>query len=255
MVNENTKPRVVIAQMITSPGPAYPLPTLIGEKAHDPRSVHYKNPAFSFGVRHGKFKDSHGPGPCHFPNPKVHRDGQEGTPFYSLYSRQKDIRGFRTPGPGAHTVDNAVCATHPQYPAFSFGSRLRHLKADKTPAANCYSLPNPAVQSAKFQAPSYSLKGRFNLDRYITAISKTPGPGKYSSTDPDIYKKKAPLFSLTSRNFLPGNRDQKPGPGAHMPNKTCTHHLNPEYSFGIRHTEYMTPLIVDLPSIECGSCD
>ncbi|KAK6985347.1 outer dense fiber protein 3-B [Biomphalaria glabrata] len=73
MVYEYTKPRCPIAAMYSSPGPAYGLPTLVGEKFHDPRSVHVKYPAYSFGVRHGKFKDDSGPGPCYYPNPKVHK--------------------------------------------------------------------------------------------------------------------------------------------------------------------------------------
>lgn len=37
--------------------------------------------------------------------------------------------------------------------------------------------------------------------------------------------------------------------------QSCVQHCNPAYSFGIRHTSFMTPLIVDLPCIECGPCD
>ncbi|CAG5136196.1 unnamed protein product, partial [Candidula unifasciata] len=63
----------------------------------------------------------------------IQRDGLEGTPSYSLYSRQKDIRSLNTPGPGAHCVDNAVTATRPHYPAYSFGNRHQRGRADKIP--------------------------------------------------------------------------------------------------------------------------
>lgn len=71
MVYEYTIPRVPTAAMYTSPGPAYQLPALVGDVRHDPRSVHYKYPSYSFGIRHGNFKDSFSPGPCYYPNPKV----------------------------------------------------------------------------------------------------------------------------------------------------------------------------------------
>ena len=71
MVYEYTKPRAPIAAMYSSPGPCYGLPALTGDKTHDPRSSHYKQPAYSFGVRHGKFKDDCSPGPCYYPNTKV----------------------------------------------------------------------------------------------------------------------------------------------------------------------------------------
>ena len=38
-------------------------------------------------------------------------------------------------------------------------------------------------------------------------------------TAPDIVKNKAPLYSMTSRNMMPGDGTTKPGPGAHSPEK------------------------------------
>merc|ERR1712033_2795 len=84
------------AAKYSSPGPCYGLPALTGDKTHDPRSSHYKMPAYSFGVRHGKFKDDCSPGPCYYPNTKVYRDGMDGTPHYSLYARQNDAVNFKT---------------------------------------------------------------------------------------------------------------------------------------------------------------
>ena len=46
---------------------------------------------------------------------------------------------------------------------------------------------------------------------------QTPGPGTYNTTDPASYKDKAPHYSMTSRNVMPGDTTQKPGPGAHSP--------------------------------------
>ena len=67
MVYNYTKPRGPIAAMYSSPGPCYGLPGLVGQKSHDPRSVHNKGAAYPFGVRHGKFRDDCSPGPCYYP--------------------------------------------------------------------------------------------------------------------------------------------------------------------------------------------
>ena len=48
---------------------------------------------------------------------------------------------------------------------------------------------------------------------------QTPGPGTYNTTAPQIYKDKSPQYSMTSRNTMPGDGTQKPGPGAHSPEK------------------------------------
>jgi hypothetical protein len=40
---------------------------------------------------------------------------------------------------------------------------------------------------------------------------------------------------------------QKPGPGAHSPEKVkVTKHNPPAYSMGIRHSEYLCPLIIEV---------
>ena len=36
-------------------------------------------------------------------------------------------------------------------------------------------------------------------------------------TNPDTVKRKAPQYSMLSRNEMPGDGTRKPGPGAHQP--------------------------------------
>ena len=47
------------------------------------------------------------------------------------------------------------------------------------------------------------------------SFTQTPGPGAYNTTKPDIFKDQAPVYSMTSRNVMPGDATQQPGPGAH----------------------------------------
>jgi len=249
MVYQYTKPRGPIAAMYRSPGPCYPLPGLVGQNTHDPRSVHYKGAAYSFGIRHGKWKDDCSPGPCYYPSAKVYRDGTDGTPHYSLYGRPREAGAYKTPGPGAYSPEHAGPSAQPRHPSYSFGDRHRHRKTENTPAANSYCLPNMlggTVQSAKRQAPCYSLTGRSKIGSFHEDMQKTPGPGAYNVVEPNNYRDKAPLYSMTSRNIMPGDSTQKPGPGAHSPEKNyMVKRSAPAVSFGIRHSEFTAPLIVD----------
>ena len=163
MVYNYTKPRGPIAAMYSSPGPCYPLPGLVGQRTHDPRSVHNRGPAYCFGIRHGKYREESSPGPCYLPDSKIYRDGRDGTPHYSLYSRPRDSTLFKTPGPGAYSPEVSGPTSKYQPPKYSFGIRHRHRRSDNTPAANSYTLPNmlgATVQSKKRQAPVYSMTGR-----------------------------------------------------------------------------------------------
>jgi len=52
---------------------------------------------------------------------------------------------------------------------------------------------------------------------------------------------------MLARNELPGDRTLKPGPGAHHPEKvTITKRKAPSTSLGIRHSEFVCPLIVEV---------
>ena len=71
--------------------------------------------------------------------------------------------------------------------------------------------------------------------------------GAYNVTKPGLYKSEPPHFSMTARNEMPGDTTQKPGPGKYSPEKVWLHkQQSPGYSFGIRHSMYEAPLIVDV---------
>ncbi|KTG37060.1 hypothetical protein cypCar_00042368 [Cyprinus carpio] len=114
------------------------------------------------------------------------------------------------------------------------------------PAA--YMLPpvlGPRVVN-KASAPNVFFGGRSAIGSFYEDLRKTPGPGTYQVVNSGVYKRKAPEYSMTGRNFSPGDTTKKPGPGAHHPERvTFTGTKAPSFSFGIRHSEYTFPLIVD----------
>jgi len=249
MVYNYVKPRGPIAAMYGSPGPCYGLPGLCGQRQHDPRSVHRKGPAYPFGLRHGKFTDDCSPGPAYNVSAKIYRDGKDGTPHYSLYSRPKDSTMFRTPGPGAYAPESSGPMAYYHHPEYSFGTRHRQRRSDNTPAANAYSLDHMimrTVRAGKRSAPASSMRPKTHPGAFYEDLAKTPGPAAHKVTNADLYKNKQPLYSMTGRNALPGDSTTKPGPGAHSPEKVyVTKRQAPQFSFGIRHSPYTAPLIVD----------
>lgn len=70
--------------------------------------------------------------------------------------------------------------------------------------------------------------------------------GAYNVIKPGTYKYEPPHYSMTARNEMPGDSTQKPGPGKYSPEKVWLHKQQaPGYSFGIRHSMYEAPLIID----------
>lgn len=247
-----TVPRGTISAMYSTPGPAYGLPGLIGENAHDPRSSHRKGPGYSFGLKSTKWKSDCSPGPVYFPETRITRVGKDGTPSYSLYSRHQEKGNFNTPGAGTYKPeDSRVMQTaYTKVPAYTFGTKHVSRGSFKTPAANYYTLPSmlgTTVQSSKVQAPNYSMTGRSKNGGFSQDLQKTPGPGNYSTVMPDSYKYKQPQYTMLGRTKLPGDGTAKPGPGSHSPERVIlTKRRAPQCSFGIKHSVYTAPLIVQV---------
>ena len=52
------------------------------------------------------------------------------------------------------------------------------------------------------------MAGRQKLGGFDTDYAKTPGPAVYTVMNPDNYQKKAPAYSMLSRQFMPGGTYQ-----------------------------------------------
>ncbi|XP_071792116.1 ciliary microtubule associated protein 1A-like [Asterias amurensis] len=245
MAWEPTLPRQPIAAMYNGPGPGqYLLPGGTGTMRSDPRKKQL--PAYSFGTRHREYTDDCSPGPRYLIDSRLTRTGKSGDPHYSVYSRPRDVRVFSTPGPGRYSPEKAGQNAYRKAASYSFGARTKGSKHDKSPAPNNYSLPSilGGKSSAVNSAPNYSMTGRSKIGAVDEDLSKTPGPGTYRVVEPSIYKKRDPLYSMTGRNTMPSDSTQKPGPGGHCPEKVIINKPQaPKFSFGVRHSEYTTPMI------------
>lgn len=128
-------------------------------------------------------------------------------------------------------------------------SRTHYRGVDAVPAPNKYCLPplmGPQVPNKPASA-SYTMSGSYSTGGPSVDLAKTPGPCRYNSTDPSVYLPRKPAFSMLGRHDLPRDSTKKPGPGAYNPEKVTVHKVRaPAYSLGTRHSEFVTPLVVNV---------
>ncbi|KAM6306962.1 ciliary microtubule associated protein 1A-like [Podargus strigoides] len=237
------RPRGPIATLYRRPGPKYRLPTNVGYRLHDPSCN--RAPAYSFGVRTEGQEKQCSPGPRYLLPPGTTAKGKAGTPAFSIYGHPYDLTPFRTPGPGHYFPEKAERVTFPSIPACSLHSRTRHHASQQTPGPAAYQMPpmlGPRIIT-KSSAPNYSMLGHSNVGTFYQELCKTPGPCNYNAVAANVYKQWAPQYSILARNALPGDTTIKPSPNTYNPKQSCQRGV----TFGIRHLDYLAPLIVDVP--------
>ncbi|XP_063237800.1 ciliary microtubule associated protein 1A-like isoform X2 [Bacillus rossius redtenbacheri] len=230
-----TKRRGPIAAEYSSPGPAcVTLPSLLGG-AIVPDSKRGRAPAFSFGSRHSNKNDSPGPGPK-YNITGLSSKGKDNPQASTLHGRPKDHHVDATPAPGDYSPEKLVLDHSPKY---TFGLKTQLDKPSTTPAPNVYNIPSVLGHSKEGNmkaAPAFTISGRQKEhpdDRVLT-----PGPGTYDNAKPENYKSRSPAYSISSRYQLPSDSTQKPGPGAHYPEKARMDGIT-SHSFGIKHSPYI----------------
>ncbi|XP_071167269.1 ciliary microtubule associated protein 1A-like [Mytilus galloprovincialis] len=252
MTDEKAKTPILIAARERGPGPGrYALPSCVGFENHDCTKL--LKPAYSFGRRlYGDVrKRDINPGPAYYIDPKITKTGADGTPIYSMLARQRDPNTFKTPSPGKYSPEKVHPQGEKHAPRYSMGSRTRYRKRDANPAPSKYMLP-PVLgshQSYKVASPAYSMVKRQSLGSYLEDLASAPGPGRYDAIPPDNTMDKPPQYSMRYRCYMPTDAVKKPGPGAHRPeNVYINKAIPPKHSIGIRHSEYVCPLIIGFDS-------
>lgn len=242
-----------IAAKLNGPGPAkYNLPGTTGYMSHD--ATRKKMPAFSFGKRFTTTYESCSPGPSYKIPQFLTRTGKATAPAYSLYGRQPQKVFNCTPAPGKYSPEKYPIPHNKRAPSYSFGGRFKETIIPSSPAPNAYTLPTLIGSSViKPSAPSHSICGRPNIGNYHEDLQKTPGPGTYKVCDPNTYLKRGPAYSIKGRHDIIKDKVIVPGPGAYHPEKVWINKkTGPSFSFGVRHTEYITMLNDDIPE-SCSS--
>uniref|UniRef100_A0A3B4WC48 Outer dense fiber of sperm tails 3-like 2a n=1 Tax=Seriola lalandi dorsalis TaxID=1841481 RepID=A0A3B4WC48_SERLL len=159
------------------------------------------------------------------------------------------------PGPGRYALPPTVGYINHDFTTPSSPRWCLKIRKEKSQPKHCflystsYSLPNllGCQVPNKPSSASYSFSGRRKVGAPSEDLSMSPGPGKYNSTNPDIYRHRQPSFSMQSRTKRPGYSSAVPGPGAYSPEKFHVHLPKPpSFTLGVRHSEFVTPLVVDV---------
>ncbi|XP_014716518.1 ciliary microtubule associated protein 1A isoform X1 [Equus asinus] len=240
------RPRGPIMALYSSPGPKYLIPPTTGFVKHTPTKL--RAPAYSFRGAPMLLAENCSPGPRYSVNPKILRTGKDLGPAYSILGRYR-TKTTLTPGPGDYFPEKSTKYVFDSAPSHSISARTKTFRVDSTPGPAAYMLPmvmGPHTVG-KVSQPSFSIKGRSKLGSFSDDLHKTPGPAAYQQTDVQVTKFKAPQYTMAARVVPPGDKTLKPGPGAHSPEKvTVTKPCAPIVTFGIKHSDYMTPLVVDV---------
>ncbi|XP_069566809.1 outer dense fiber protein 3-like protein 2a [Brachyistius frenatus] len=254
-MEEVVKKRPIISAKERGPGPGrYSLPPTVGYMNHD--FTKPSSPAYSFHSRMSSAMvavDS-SPGPRYHIDAKVTRFGRMEMPSYSISGRGRRIGNKDdpswTPGPGAYSPEKAPpLNAHRRPPSYTIGSRTRYCSEDAIPAPNSYSLPNllGCQVPHKPSSASYTFSARRKAGAPSEDLAMTPGPGKYNSTNPNIYHQRQPSFSMQSRTKRPNYSSAMPGPGTYSPERSHVHLPKPpSFTLGVRHSEFITPLMLNV---------
>ncbi|CAL8289343.1 unnamed protein product [Gadus morhua 'NCC'] len=252
-MEEPLRRRPLIAGRERGPGPGrYALPPTVGYINHDVTKP--SSPAYTFHSRLSSAMVSvdSSPGPRYHVDPGMTRFGRSRSLSYSILGRGKKTGElFQTPGPGTYSPEKAPPLNgHRRPPVFTISTRTRYRTVDPVPAPNRYTLPSVlgSQTPTKPSSASYSFGGRRGAAGPPSeGLTRTPGPGCYHRPDPNVYLPRQPSFSMQGRTKRPGATAANPGPGTHSPEKVQVHLPRPpSFSLGQRHSEFVTPLVVQV---------
>ena len=236
-----------IAAKQKGPGPAkYVLPNQTGRICHDPtRPV---SPAYSFGKRLGSsiIRPWSSPGPIHYIHPTLTRTGKEGTPSYSIRKLTKPLESYPVPGPGAYRLEQTPVLDYRRAPKYSFGVKGAYKSVNRVPSPDTYNIKTTIGRDSNLgkKGPSYSMAARPFSGSFAEDRAKTPGPAAYHCDRSDRFLKLSLSYSILARNFGIEVKTQCPPPGSYSPERCASpFRRTPDASFGIKHSEYMTPVL------------
>ncbi|XP_060610918.2 ciliary microtubule associated protein 1A [Anolis sagrei] len=238
------RPRGPILAQFTSPGPKYYIQGATGHVSHIPTKR--KAPAYSMHGSRPSLRKDCSPGPYPVQGSMTNR-GRKSAPAYSMGSRPR-VRVEITPGPASYSPEKSNRIIYKNVPAHTMSFRTQGSRVDSTPGPNAYMIPRVFGPHTVYKAssPSYSMVGKTMRGCFHEDLHKTPGPAAYHEPHTEVYKKRAPKYSMGMKNAA--LRSGKiPGPADYEVGKVCMiKSCAPVVTFGIKHSDYTTPMIVDV---------
>ncbi|NXS12171.1 ODF3A protein, partial [Neodrepanis coruscans] len=184
----------VLAEFNT-PGPKYWIPGTTGCIRHDP--TRYKAPAYTFRGAKGLVAQSCSPGPRYFIHSSITKSGKYVAPSARMTGRPKTKTQI-TPGPSDYSTDNANRHIYFNPPVQSMAFRHKPFKGLQTPGPGTYTLPRLLGPNTVYThaSPCYSMRGKSLYNSCFQDLAKTPGPAAFPKVELDVYKKRAPKYTI-----------------------------------------------------------
>lgn len=250
------KKKIMLYSMYKSPGPAYGLRTALGTKEHCLTKT--QAPAYTIGRKYPE-KQEAGPGPYSY-DTKITTRGKIRAPAHTITGRHGGKGDDLTPGPAdyaTHNIPVGVVSVDHKSPSVVIGQRTKLIGGTEVPAPNNYDVGvgMGTRSQARKSVPSWSIRGRSDLGgfNYYNLKAGNPGPASYATVKPSVYKRHAASAGFT----IPGRHNQKeapvnttPGPGCYDVGDIGTTSSNKRgLSMGIRHSEFIVPLITNIDRV------
>ncbi|XP_040543447.1 outer dense fiber protein 3-like [Gallus gallus] len=239
------RPRGLISAQFPSPGPQYSIPGTTGYVGHSPTKA--RAPAYTFRGTKPPAAGSCGPGPCYFVEPAITRNGKYVAPGAQLRGRPA-TKTTVTPGPSDYRTEAANRHVFKCPPVQSMAFRREPLRTDHPPGPGTYTLPrlmgpNTVYTSA---SPCYSVRGRSQRGRFdeepcqdsgscgapqsACGCLQDQGARVHDGSPTKSWRGQSSEARAGRLQRRPGDADQAQAPAS---------------TFGIRHSLYTTPLIVE----------
>ncbi|NWX63757.1 ODF3A protein, partial [Promerops cafer] len=184
----------ILAEFNT-PGPKYWIPGTTGHMAHDPTKD--RAPAYSFRGTKRTATDTCSPGPRYFIHPSITKTGKYVAPSAHMMGRGK-TKTEVTPGPSDYTTEHANKHIYCSAPANSMVFRPKDFKRIRTPGPGAYTLPRILGPHTVYThaEPCYSMRWKSKYQSCFHDLAKTPGPAAFPKVELDIYKTRAPKYTM-----------------------------------------------------------
>ncbi|NXO96423.1 ODF3A protein, partial [Certhia brachydactyla] len=184
----------ILAEFNT-PGPKYWIPGTTGQTAHDP--TRDKAPAYSFRGTKPAATESCSPGPKYFIQPSMTKTGKYVSPSAHMIGRPHSKIEV-TPGPSDYTTEHANKHVYYTTQGKTMVFRPKYDKILLTPGPGTYSLPRILGPNTVYThaEPCYSMRWKSQHQSCFQDLANTPGPAAFNKVELDIYKPRAPMYSI-----------------------------------------------------------
>jgi len=229
------KPSYPIMAKLKGPGPGeYMLPTTVGYPKHD--FTKNRAPAYSLRLKTGLKDINLGPGPANA-NLNDYDGVGKANPKYTMrpYTRLM-LPESLGPGPLGHPIHEHPYVNKLRPPAYTMGLKNGKNPNSLGPGPAQYMLPTtigPKVPDKNASA-AYTMFRRYP----VRDNSIKPSPAEYPFVPNNIYKPRAPGYTMRPNTKVIGDRTNKPGPAEYWPDLHGFKPRPPKFSMGVKHSEY-----------------